>query len=70
MGRSLTNDTLPRELDAVASSYTARLVADQAFIDAVLVARGAGRTLEEIGDAAGLSKQRIGQIIAKHGGEG
>lgn len=60
------NDVLPPELDKVARTYTARLAADAAFLDAVLAARGEGRTLEEIGDAAGLTKQRIGQIIAKH----
>lgn len=62
----MTDDTLAPELDRVARAYVARHVADTAFVDAVLVARGEGRTLEEIGDAAGLTKQRIGQIIAKH----
>lgn len=62
----MTDDLLPPELDAVARTYVARRDADRAFIDAVLAARGQGRTLEEIGDAAGLTKQRVGQIIAKH----
>lgn len=62
----MTDDVLPPELDAVARTYAARLAAESAFLDAVIVARGQGRTLEEIGDAAGLTKQRIGQILAKY----
>jgi hypothetical protein len=40
--------------------------ADAALVDAVMAAREAGETLEAIGDAAGLTKQRVGQIIAGH----
>lgn len=62
----MTDDPLPPELDAVARTMAARLDADSDFTEAVVAARAAGHTLEAIGDACGLTRQRIQQIVKDH----
>lgn len=50
-------------LSAVAKAAEAKASANTALVDAIREARVGGAGLAEIGGAAGLTKQRVGQII-------
>ncbi len=52
-----------RDVDRVRSLAVKRREADEAFRQAVVIARASGETLRTIATAAGLSDERIRQIL-------
>jgi hypothetical protein len=53
-----------RHLDAVATAAREREQAQAKLRAAIIAARDSGETLDDIGKAAGLTRQRIAQIVA------